>query len=292
MQETWVPSLGGKIPWNRRRHPSPVFLPGESRGQRSLAGSMASQRVRHDWATECKQSAREALKSQTSTHEEIEFSQETGKFREITRFQRTRRTAREEHQSSCHEVRGWSSRKGQQLRLGWALREEPRKCSHKSLSGPETETRTGVSCLLQPPAFSPLPNSYPVVWKKSAFHSPSVPWSKCCHTTCSWESAEGFLGKNLLSYKRRKARGKTCQPGLPSFLPLNTCEPDGWSSGSHIVTKRQQIYTLKMAEQENAKASGLADFRATEPTLDPHPSASWWMSGKCSQGTIAYVPVV
>ena len=28
----------GKIPWRRKYHPSPVFLPGESHGQRSLAG--------------------------------------------------------------------------------------------------------------------------------------------------------------------------------------------------------------------------------------------------------------
>ena len=28
----------GKIPWNRKRQPTPVFLPGKSHGQRSLAG--------------------------------------------------------------------------------------------------------------------------------------------------------------------------------------------------------------------------------------------------------------
>ena len=31
---TWV----GKIPWGRARQPTPVTLPGESHGQRSLAG--------------------------------------------------------------------------------------------------------------------------------------------------------------------------------------------------------------------------------------------------------------
>ena len=31
-------SLVGKIPWRRKWQPSPVFLPGESHGQRSLAG--------------------------------------------------------------------------------------------------------------------------------------------------------------------------------------------------------------------------------------------------------------
>ena len=33
--DSWV----GKIPWRRARQPTPVFLPGESHGQRSLAGS-------------------------------------------------------------------------------------------------------------------------------------------------------------------------------------------------------------------------------------------------------------
>ena len=38
MQETWVQSLVGKIPWRRACQPTPVFLPGESHGHRSLAG--------------------------------------------------------------------------------------------------------------------------------------------------------------------------------------------------------------------------------------------------------------
>ena len=32
-------SWAGKIPWSRKWHPTPVFFPGESHGQRSLAGS-------------------------------------------------------------------------------------------------------------------------------------------------------------------------------------------------------------------------------------------------------------
>ena len=31
---SWV----GKIPWRRKWHPTPVFLPGKSHGQRSLVG--------------------------------------------------------------------------------------------------------------------------------------------------------------------------------------------------------------------------------------------------------------
>ena len=48
MRETWVRSLGcgrpgfdpwdGKIPWRRKWQPTPVFLPGESHGRRSLVG--------------------------------------------------------------------------------------------------------------------------------------------------------------------------------------------------------------------------------------------------------------
>ena len=34
----WVPSLGRKIPLRRAWQPTPVFLPGESHEQRSLAG--------------------------------------------------------------------------------------------------------------------------------------------------------------------------------------------------------------------------------------------------------------
>ena len=39
-----------KIPWRRKRQPTPVFLPGKSHGQKSLA--MGLQRAGHDWATE------------------------------------------------------------------------------------------------------------------------------------------------------------------------------------------------------------------------------------------------
>ena len=38
IQEMKVLSLGQKIPWKRAWQPTPVFLPGESHGQRSLSG--------------------------------------------------------------------------------------------------------------------------------------------------------------------------------------------------------------------------------------------------------------
>ena len=41
-----------KIPWKRKWQPTPVFLPGEFHGQRSLVGySPWGHRVRHDWAS-------------------------------------------------------------------------------------------------------------------------------------------------------------------------------------------------------------------------------------------------
>ena len=46
--DLWV----GKITWRRKWQPTPVFLPGESHGQKSLVGYMGLQRVRHDLSTE------------------------------------------------------------------------------------------------------------------------------------------------------------------------------------------------------------------------------------------------
>ena len=53
MQETWVQSLVGKIPWRRAWQPTPVFLSGES-SWTEVPGrlqSMGSQRVGHDQVT-------------------------------------------------------------------------------------------------------------------------------------------------------------------------------------------------------------------------------------------------
>ena len=51
--ETGVQSLVRKIPWRREWLSSPVFLPGELHGQRSLESySPWGHRVRHDWATD------------------------------------------------------------------------------------------------------------------------------------------------------------------------------------------------------------------------------------------------
>ena len=51
----WIPRFDpwvGKISWRRECQPTPVFLPGEFHGQRSLMSySSWDCRVRHDWAT-------------------------------------------------------------------------------------------------------------------------------------------------------------------------------------------------------------------------------------------------
>ena len=56
MQETWVPSLVGKIPQRRKRQHTPVFLPGKCHGQRSPVGysPRGHKRVRHNWAQQNK----------------------------------------------------------------------------------------------------------------------------------------------------------------------------------------------------------------------------------------------
>ena len=48
MQETWVRSLGWEDPLEKEMQPTPVFLPGESHGQRSLAGSSPRGRKESD----------------------------------------------------------------------------------------------------------------------------------------------------------------------------------------------------------------------------------------------------
>ena len=53
MQETWVWSLVWKIPWRKRREPTPIFLLEKSHGQRNLVvySPWGLKRVRHDWVT-------------------------------------------------------------------------------------------------------------------------------------------------------------------------------------------------------------------------------------------------
>ena len=52
-----------KIPWRGKGQPSPVFLPGKSHGQRSLAGysPWGSITIRHDWAVQQQEALLEPL---------------------------------------------------------------------------------------------------------------------------------------------------------------------------------------------------------------------------------------
>ena len=52
-------SLGGKIPWRKKWQPTLVFLPGESHGQRTLAG-YSPQRHKESDTTEATQHTRTA----------------------------------------------------------------------------------------------------------------------------------------------------------------------------------------------------------------------------------------
>ena len=54
-----------KIPWRRAWLPTPVLSPGESHGQRSLAGRL--QRVRHDWKTNSQLATNAILMEDTTT---------------------------------------------------------------------------------------------------------------------------------------------------------------------------------------------------------------------------------
>ena len=66
-QEKWVWSLSQRSPWRRVWQPTPVFLPGESHGQRSLAGYSPWGRQesdRTDWLTH----------THTHTHTPVQFS--------------------------------------------------------------------------------------------------------------------------------------------------------------------------------------------------------------------------
>ena len=58
MQEEWVQSWIRKIPWKRKWQLTPVYLPGKSHGQRSLASysPWGHKRVRHNLVTEQQQS--------------------------------------------------------------------------------------------------------------------------------------------------------------------------------------------------------------------------------------------
>ena len=52
MWETWVQTLGREDTLEKEMAPTPVFLPGESHGRRSLAGDMQSMGLQESDMTE------------------------------------------------------------------------------------------------------------------------------------------------------------------------------------------------------------------------------------------------
>ena len=84
MQETQVRSLGQEdSPWRKKGQPSPVFLPGKSHGQRSLAGysPWGHKKLRHNLTTKQQQKTTEMLPHSSHAHihsEEVPCSQRLG----------------------------------------------------------------------------------------------------------------------------------------------------------------------------------------------------------------------
>lgn len=128
---------------------------------------------------------------------------------------------------------------------GLSTGEEPRKCGHESLSGRETEAGRGICGLFQPPA-SPLAQLLACGLEGASISCSQSSLERVLSCDAQLGVCRRVSGQELsLIQKKKGSHGKACQPGLPCFLPLNTCEADGWSAGSRTVTKRQQIYTRR-----------------------------------------------
>ena len=70
MQQKWVQSWVRKIPWKRKWQLTPVYLPGKSQGQRSLAG-YSPWGHRHNLVTEQQQSV--YVNATLSSHPALTF---------------------------------------------------------------------------------------------------------------------------------------------------------------------------------------------------------------------------
>ena len=77
MQETWVQSLVGKIPWRREWLPTPVFLLREFHGQRSLAGYNPWGRKGSDMTEQLTLSVIDKIKNQTTKKRHRLISKQT-----------------------------------------------------------------------------------------------------------------------------------------------------------------------------------------------------------------------
>ena len=63
LKETWVDPRVGKIPWRRKRQHTPVFLPEESHGKKSLAGYSPKGHKESDMNEQLSMHAREKVRS-------------------------------------------------------------------------------------------------------------------------------------------------------------------------------------------------------------------------------------
>lgn len=87
----------------------------------------------------------------------------------------------------------------------------------------------------------------------------------------------GSWARTLLSCERGKAGEESPTPHGHPLLPAfkhSVHEPDGWSSGSQLVVKRQQVHALRMAGQEEDSKAVVPMIKPLNPLWDHRPSAS------------------
>ena len=96
-QQTWVRSLGWKIPWRRKWQPTPVILSGKSHGQRSLVGysPWGYKRAKHNLTTKTA-----AAKSYTEVSKQVPTSFRLSFFISNPISQR----CYEEHKEKCEVI--------------------------------------------------------------------------------------------------------------------------------------------------------------------------------------------
>ena len=127
----WV----GKIPWRRKWQPSPVFLPGESHGQRSLGGysplESESQTHLSNWVHTC---ACVDVHTHTHTHTHTHVYMQKNKMRANPSLKDVWRSGDPTHDQETPHVHGacsaaWSG----SPRLRWALSGVPGAAAQPSL---------------------------------------------------------------------------------------------------------------------------------------------------------------
>ena len=87
IQENWVQSLGWNVPWKREWPPTPVYLPGEFYGQRSLEYGFAKVDTTEQLTFTFSQKALDKLKSAIKYIQRIQNKTEKWKLRNINQKQ-------------------------------------------------------------------------------------------------------------------------------------------------------------------------------------------------------------